>query len=616
MNVPWKTFDQAVQRILDYFVDNQRDTRVIYFDGWRGFGASAVLRAVADQLASPEACLELRLDKVIHIDCSTWKSPRAMQRAIAVELKLDSVMEFLDEADEEDDLNGVDEGSRGEIMSITDVIDRTLRDQRLLFIFHNGSGDYIYPINFGIPQLGIIHGHFVLWTFRRRFEGTGDYSKIKNKVKNTQLFAYETSYDIAINELLFPVLQKEATAIAANHLCMREINQERRIVHCCLYELFLYLCLPKNLENDGAARASAYWMCDDNIQHDQLWEISSALSKEIKWGLEASLLDEVWRGPIESSTENSICCQRFKDTDFGGHHMSYPWITITASGILESHHLGSKTEGASSYLIAPERLNAPLVLADGLFDQLDNLQVLQLSYCFFCFASPPFIDCKNIRFLGLYHCENNITCKQSDLRKWQFLRSLLVLDLIYTCWYEVLSKCITDLFVNLRELNIVGVDWSCIWSQQQHKKEYVDSSEVVVVPTILPSKIGSTCTCAAAAAPVLPVWVSSFPNLKTLHVIHRSNLRNIFVLDGDYPSYITVHGVAFPKLTTIHLHNLPSLRQICDVEFKMVAPALERMLEPAPAAHRHCSWIKADRRDRQGRVINLGLRRRDLIGDE
>ncbi|XP_071683944.1 disease resistance protein RPS2-like [Lolium perenne] len=72
---------------------------------------------------------------------------------------------------------------------------------------------------------------------------------------------------------------------------------------------------------------------------------------------------------------------------------------------------------------------------------------------------------------------------------------------------------------------------------------------------------------------VIPMWVSSFPNLETLHIIHCGDLGHIFTLDGGYPEEIITDGLVFPKLTTIHLHDLPKLQQICKV--KMVAPALE-----------------------------------------
>ncbi|KAF8781194.1 hypothetical protein HU200_000698 [Digitaria exilis] len=73
----------------------------------------------------------------------------------------------------------------------------------------------------------------------------------------------------------------------------------------------------------------------------------------------------------------------------------------------------------------------------------------------------------------------------------------------------------------------------------------------------------------------LPVKdAGSCPSLKTIHVNHCSSLRHIFVLDGsENPKIRAAHGMLSPKLNTIHLYDLPSLRQIS--EFKMLAPALE-----------------------------------------
>jgi hypothetical protein len=59
--------------------------------------------------------------------------------------------------------------------------------------------------------------------------------------------------------------------------------------------------------------------------------------------------------------------------------------------------------------------------------------------------------------------------------------------------------------------------------------------------------------------------------LKTLHIIHCGNLRHIFV-PGDKKYQHT--SVDFPELTTIHLHDLPALRQICEAN-EMLAPMLE-----------------------------------------
>ena len=68
----------------------------------------------------------------------------------------------------------------------------------------------------------------------------------------------------------------------------------------------------------------------------------------------------------------------------------------------------------------------------------------------------------------------------------------------------------------------------------------------------------------------LPMALPSFPSLETLHIIHCGDLRHIFVPDTEFQST----SIEFPKLTTIHLHDLPSHQQICEAVEK-VTPALE-----------------------------------------
>ncbi|KAG2640386.1 uncharacterized protein LOC120695876 [Panicum virgatum] len=107
------TIDEAADKILKVLKEDGSASRsvsssnrdhVIYFDGWDGLGASAVLRAIARRVSpsagrqgAPAAGLEF--EQVVHIDCSVWESRRALQRAVAEQLKLpDQVMELLDVA--------------------------------------------------------------------------------------------------------------------------------------------------------------------------------------------------------------------------------------------------------------------------------------------------------------------------------------------------------------------------------------------------------------------------------------------------------------------------------------------------------------------------------------
>ncbi|KAL5232466.1 hypothetical protein ABZP36_031242 [Zizania latifolia] len=455
--------DDAVREILRYFVDNERDTRVIYFDGWNGFGASAVLRAVADEITSLRAQPKLHIDKVVHIDCSAWKSRRALQRVIAVELKLDaSVMEDFDEADEEDDINEVDESSRCEILSVSAEISRALRDDRFIVVFHNGSGDEIDLLSFGIPPFTLFGAGMLLWTFGfwGRFGVREDVSEIKNKVKNTHLFLYSPRKYIGENFFL-SVVRREATAIAATYSCLREMDPER-IIRCCMFGLFLCLCFPQQSQNDWTDRASNYyWMCDGIIQADQAWEICDALSKEIKWDLHPGLRKELSHALIDSTDyNNGVCSKKLSKKPDGPQRPKwYPWITIiTSNKILEIQHIQANNEEVSFYFLAPENQVVPLVLAEGLFNQSTNLHVLLLSHCVFSFSSPPFTVCENLRFLGLDHCIDSESGKPNDITKWKFLHSLWFLDLISTYWYQVFFKEIANLMVNLRELKVVGLD--------------------------------------------------------------------------------------------------------------------------------------------------------------
>ncbi|CAL5004498.1 unnamed protein product [Urochloa decumbens] len=63
----------------------------------------------------------------------------------------------------------------------------------------------------------------------------------------------------------------------------------------------------------------------------------------------------------------------------------------------------------------------------------------------------------------------------------------------------------------------------------------------------------------------------SFPSLKTIHIVHCGDIRHIFVPGMEEYQHTSVQ---FPKLTTIHLHDLPALQKICEAA-KTLAPALE-----------------------------------------
>ncbi|KAI4969078.1 hypothetical protein ZWY2020_046408 [Hordeum vulgare] len=160
------TIEEAVQTVIPYLEDTSSTAHTaIYFDGWFGLAASAVLRAIAQDPPPP---LLKKFDKIIHVDCSRWKSRRAFQRTIAQELKLPQrVMDAFDREDEEDDFKGVDESSRAKIQHVGAEIYRAVQDHhKKMFVFHNGSDNTIDLNDFDIPLS--VWGTRVLWTFRGR----------------------------------------------------------------------------------------------------------------------------------------------------------------------------------------------------------------------------------------------------------------------------------------------------------------------------------------------------------------------------------------------------------------------------------------------------------------
>lgn len=169
------TIDAAVERILHELGEDTRSSNnrenVIYFDGWNGLGASAVLQAVAKRLAVSRDLRPARVDfdVIIHVDCSKWEGRRSLQREIAEQVHGSSwVMDMFDKQDEEDDFNGLDQGSRGEREQVADVIYHAIQSRRFLMILHNGSSEEIDIFNFGL-SLGGYENSKMLWTFQGRF---------------------------------------------------------------------------------------------------------------------------------------------------------------------------------------------------------------------------------------------------------------------------------------------------------------------------------------------------------------------------------------------------------------------------------------------------------------
>lgn len=432
--------------------------KAIYFDGWNGFGASVVLRSIAEVLPSRRTTPELCFDRVIYIDCSECKNRRAIQRAIAEELKLDSsVVGILDRQDEDDDFGGVDTGSRYEIDTVGQVIYQALKNSKFMMIFINGSDDEVDMGAFGIPPFTKFSNNTMIWTFKRSFLTMHRHQyEIEDKLRHTTFFLYSI---LVTSSQFQAILGEEAATIVARNPSMLGIDPTM-VMECCLYKLFLHCNFHPATRFDWVAHASNYWICDRIMQWDIARDIIHALHREINWKCDSSLLDDVLQKFMKQLSPPFLVLKDDGVYEEGTYH----WISVTSRN---TKVCGLQTIPAdtSSFFLAFEGPYYPSTLQNGLFEHASKLGVLVLYCSVFNFASPPFLKCHSLRFLGVDRCEDGNTDEGEDHIDWACLYRLQVLDLRYTDWNEILSQERMVLMTDIRELNIEGVD---CWQYAAH----------------------------------------------------------------------------------------------------------------------------------------------------
>ncbi|VAH24110.1 unnamed protein product [Triticum turgidum subsp. durum] len=488
------TIKEAVQEIIPYLEDTSNAAhKAIYFDGWDGMAASVVLRAIVED---PPPSLLKKFDKIIHVDCSKWKSQRALQRTIAQELKLPHrVMDILDRQDEDDDFRGVDESSRAEIGVIARELHKALREHICLLVFHNGSNNLVDLADCGIPQPPIFDVK-VLWTFRGRLRLN---QGISEKVDPSHLFLYDEYSTYGWNYLL----QIEAREIAG----YTDNLGAAAATECCLYLLSLNSQGGNIMDYDWATHASNYWVCDGIIQGgqgDEAWKVAAALHQHID---------------MEDYASNAL-------PSFG-HRLETPpkrWILAKDSSVVQP-------ESTSFFLTAAASESDPLLrpLPNDMFHQSDKLRVLKLCHCTFSFSSPPFSRCHKLRFLGLDGCKDQ-RAEEDEKQDMDFLKSLWVIDIQNTDWHLPSSpEMIKQMAANIREVHIKnGMFWHIIFAlgqpQNLHKLRVIDP----------------TCCSLETGLPSL----SSSTSLKTLVLDGRVGLK---VIEGLPPSLESFSLDARPK---------------------------------------------------------------------
>ncbi|RCV32664.1 hypothetical protein SETIT_7G021000v2 [Setaria italica] len=432
--------EEAVESIIPLLEDTGTTAhKAIYFDGWDGLAASAVLRAIAED---PPPSLKKKFDKILHIDCSMWKSRRALQRAIADELNLTQRVMALDGQDVEDDFSGVDEGSRAEMADVTREIYQTIRDLTCLVIFHNGSDSTVDFSNFGFPLFDWFCPCIVLWTFRGRLRLNPE---VKDKVDSSHLYIYRP-ITWWFNDNDAKLILDEATEI------VKSIQHKQSITPTIAAKCISYILWLNNekvggtMDYDWTTHASNYWVCDGIIeegQSDDSWELSTALHQQIR---------------LEDCSYRTV---NFRGYEHKGH-----WKSVIYPSNIE--------EGTSSYFLSAKN---ELSLPPKMFQQSYRLRVLKLSGCNFSFYSPPFCCCHSLRFLGLDKCKDQPQEEEDRQRRptTKYLHSLWVLDVRNMDWeLDLLQDSIEQMAVNIREIHVKnGRIWrsNLAWGQLQNLRK-------------------------------------------------------------------------------------------------------------------------------------------------
>jgi hypothetical protein len=351
------------------------------------------------------------------------------------------------------------------------------------------------------------------------------------------------------------------------------------VAECCLYGLFLHYNFHIATELDWLSHASNYWICDAIIKGDRARDISNTLHGEISWKCDASLIDEVLKSFMKYLEPPFLVV---KDSDVYKEG-PYRWISATSKNT-EINGLRAIPATTSSFFLAFERSNHSSTLPNGLFENSSNLAVLVLCSCGFNFATPPFHKCHSLRLLGLDHCTDSKISEEENHNhtEWACLNNLLVLDLRYTEWDEILSTEKMSLLKNIRELNIEGVRcWQYI-AQLQGRLPNLQRLRIIRPP----------CSCETSndvdesfienrsmeildlsgnsGMEILPTSLSRARSLQMLILDGCNGLENIIALGRLSPSLrcfsFDGYGPASRRTPTVELpskHFRPSTAEDC-----------------------------------------------------
>ncbi|KAF7082154.1 hypothetical protein CFC21_086035 [Triticum aestivum] len=479
-----------------------------------------------------------------------------MQREIVEQLNLPNwVTEIFDKQDEDNDFNGLYQGSQTEITQVVREIYQATHNQRFLVILHNVSNEEIDIFKFGVYIYGYANNK-MLWTFHGRFHLDPKMLHNVNKSMSTNVVLSASSDQRDPHELWSYLVHHEAAQVSCNK------NGHGIIEAVIAAECVLYIMKQCHIDShimdyDWAIHTSNYWVCDGIITltyTDKAWQVGDVLQHKVR------LLDIVG----ESTTISSSHLAR------STKHMSY-WISTPTCG----------------FVLSPSG-----AIVDIMFQHYHKLSVLKLSRCTFSFSSPPFLYCHSLRFMWLEHCADLLTrtntidhhqrdadkegeLDNSTMTSWECFQSLWVLDLRYTDWDQILSARLLMVVATSKEKAVKNYCKSnniqTLWASELHSARYIFDMLVKSYfkflkflhldhcPRLVHVLPFSTWTHRRDAASILETCTLDY--LETLEILYCSDLREVFPLSPHIQEQDKI--LDFPNLRRIHLHELPKLQRIC-----------------------------------------------------
>nr|CAD1832860.1 unnamed protein product [Ananas comosus var. bracteatus] len=363
MNIIERDYNDAKSGLLEYLLRGFHQK--IYVEAWKGVGATALLREVAE-----EGDAEAVAEQLNHL---LLPSPPSVTAAA------------FDAADEDDDFSGVEFSSRDSLSEVVEQINRALRDRtRVLLVLCNNiaGGKLIEPYTLPFSIIGWPRGNAVLWTSGMNISMEAASASAERIVR------IQPSYGTTALDLVY----KEAVEIARyiDESSGGSLRTTGQVVLRCFW--YCLLLLRRAAFNRSALLPDG----------GRPWKMLSRKGKEFL-PPKTLLIDSTTRGDwvkfsLPSSEEEEA---------------SYRWISVRSpqTNIPEPWDFFFKvcrnpvTSGVSSFFGHFEETHQ--ALPDGFFDHFSNVRVLDLLGCV---VSPiigfsSFLRLRNLRMLRLERCK-------------------------------------------------------------------------------------------------------------------------------------------------------------------------------------------------------------------